>query len=353
MSGWKGLGSISIQEARSMDEAESRLSVLREEYATVGVGDEIYSEIRNIVKAAVRGGNYPPMYSPTRIWDEEAFYTLANDFIVEKLHKRNYLAYLLQASTSMRAFRKSIESVFIRFLISKKKRTVFDNLFGRASLILSGDSRFKCFMPSPKKAHSQWGLSAWNAKEVFNSREEDLIKVGLALGGFKAVEYRLDARKISHIVSNKELADYIYHLFVATDSLLILPQILTVLKYRFNLLEVAEVSLEEPVSEDEEGNILTMGDTLATPEPSTATLETDEAAREVLLLLSPRQKQIFTEFQEYGATLLSVGENVGCSKSTVDNELRYIYSSISEVVDDEEQARAVYRRMLEILEEKN
>ena len=336
-----------------MDKAESRLSLLKEECAAIGVGEEIYSEIRNIIHAAVRGGNYPTMYSPTGMWNEEGFYTLANDFIVEKLLKRGYLAYLLQANTSIRAFRNSVESVFLRFLISKKKRTVLDNLFRRVYLILSGDSRFKCFITSTKKANSQWGLSAWDNKEVFNSREEDLIKVGLALGRFKIIEYRLDARKISHIISNKELADYVYNLVASVGSLLNLSQILTVLKYRFNLLEVTEVSMEEPVSMDEEGNVLTVGDTLATPEPSIPALETDESAKEALLLLSPRQKQILSKFQEPEATLSSIGENVGCSKSTVDNELRRISSNIAQVADDNEQAHAIYKRIVEILEEKN
>lgn len=336
-----------------MDKVESSLSLLKEEFSAIGVGEKIYSEIRKIVQAAIRGGNYPPTYSPTGIWDEEGFSTLTNDFVVEKLLKRGYLAYLLQTSASLGAFRRSAEYVFLKFLISKKKRTVLDNLFRRVYLILTRDGRFKCFIPSTKKAHSHWGLSVWNNKEVFNSREEDLVRAGLALGGIKVVEYRLDARKISHVMSDQGLADYIHSLFGSIGALLNLPQILVVLKYRFNLLEVTEVSLEEPVSEDEEGNILTVGDTLGMPEPGTIALENDEAAKEALQLLSTRQKQILTKFQEPGATLSSVGENVGCSKSTVDNELRRIYSSIDEVVDNKDQARIVYRRMIEILEEKN
>lgn len=336
-----------------MDNAESRLSLLRKELATVGVGENIYSEIQQNVRTAVRGGNYPPMYSPTGLWNEEAFCDLADDFIVEKLLKRGYLAYLLQTNTSMRAFRKSVESVFLRFLISKKKRTVLDNLFRRVYSILNDDGRFKCFVSSPKKAHSQWGLSVWNDREIFNSREEDLVKAGLSLGGIQVVEYRLDAKKASHIISDKGLADYICNLFATVDALLSPPQILDVLKYRFNLLEVTEVSFEEPISEDEEGNVLTVGDTLATPEVITGTLETDEAAKEALELLSPRQRQILTKFQEPGATLSSVGKIVDCSKSTVDNELRRIYSSIAEFVDDEEQARVVYQKMIETLEKKN
>lgn len=334
-----------------MDNTASSLSLLKEEFSTIGVGEKIYSEIRKIVQAAVRGGNYPPTYSPTGIWDEDGFSTLTNDLIVEKLLKRGYLAYLLQTNASLGAFRKSVESVFLKFLISKKKRTVLDNFFRRVYSVLIRDDRFKCFIPTTKKAHSHWGLSIWNDKEVFNSREEDLVRAGLALGGIKVVEYRLDAKKNSPVISDKVLADYIYSLFTSVGALLSLPQILIVLKYRFNLLEITEVSLEEPISEDEEGNILTVGDTLGTPEPGTIALENDEAVKEVLDLLSPRQKQILAKFQEPGATLTNIGENVGCSKSTVDNELRRVYSSIAQVVDDEEQARIVYKRIIEILEE--
>ena len=330
-----------------------KLEVLIEEWDAEGMGKRIYNEIYSIIKAAVKGGGYPTVYSPTGTWNEEAFCTLANDFIVEKLLKRNYLAYLLQTNATLRGFRKGVESVFKNFLISRKKRTALDNLFRRANNILQQDSRFKCFVSASKKAHSLWGLSAWNTGEVFNGREEDLVRMGLRLGGITVTEYKPEAKKISHILSDKDLADFMYNLFVKVDSLLGLPQILVVFKYRFNLLEITEVSLEEPVSIDEEGNILTIGDTLGAPEPSISAPEIDEASREVLRLLSPRQKQILVEFQDPEATLSSMGERVGCSKSTVDNELRRISSVLAGVADDDEQARAIYDRIIELTSEEN
>lgn len=334
-------------------DVDPSLQILIDEFVARGIGEKIYSEVCAIVKATIIGGRYPTMYSPSGMWDEEAYYTLANDFIVEKLWKRGYLGYLLQVNTSFRGFRKGVESTFKNFLISKRKKTALDNLFRRANNILHQDDRFKCFVNASKKAHSLWGLSTWNMSEVFNGREEDLVRTGLKLGGTRGTEYRPEAKKISHILSDKELADFMYNLFVEINSSLSLSQLTIVFKYRFNLLEITEVSLEEPISEDGEGHILTIGDTLSAPESSTAALEIDEAVGKALRLLSPRQKYILMEFQDREATLSSIGKRVGCSKSTVANELQRIRSIIAEVSDDNEQASAIYNKMVEVIFNEN
>ena len=335
------------------DNIDPSLQVLIDEFESRGIEKKIYSEIRAIVKATIIGGRYPTMYSPLGKWNEEAFDILTDDFLVEKLCKKNYLAYLLQANASIRTFRKGVESVFKNFLISKKKRTALDNLFRRANNILHQDSRFKCFANASKKAHSLWGLSTWNTPEVFNGREEDLVLMGLKLSGPRGTEYRPEAKKISHILPDKELADFMYNLFAEVDSSLSLSQLIIVFKYRFNLLEITEVSLEEPISVDEEGNILTIGDTLGVPELGTAVPEIDEAVGKVLRLLSPRQKHILVELQDPRATLSSIGKRIGCSKSTVDNERRRISSILGEVSDDAEQACAIYDKIIERIRDEN
>ena len=332
---------------------ETSLQVLIDDWTTMEVGEIVYAEICAIVKAVIIGGNYPPIYSPTGVWDEHAFCSLANDFIVEKLLKGGYLAYLLHTNTTIRAFRRGVDYAFKNFLISKKKRTSLDNLFRRAYDILNRDGRFRCFVPTTKKARSLWGLSAWDSREIFSGREEELVRIGFSSGRIRMVEYRLDAKKMSHIVSNKELSDYMYSLFMAVDSLLSLEHLLIVFKYRFNLLEIKEVSLEEPALVDDDGSIITIGETVGTSEPVTAVMEIEEAAAEVLRSLTPRQKQILIEFQEPEPTLSSIGERVGCSKSTVDNELKRIHSVLAEVADDDEQAHIVFRRMVDIIEREN
>jgi RNA polymerase sigma factor (sigma-70 family) len=325
------------------------LQELREEFTTERIGNKIYSEVRAIVKFAIIGGGYPTMYSPMGKWDEEAYDILTSDFCVDKLLKKNYIAYLLQANTSIRTFRKNTEGVFKNFLISRKKKTALDHLFRRANKILQQDKRFKCFSVAKKKAHSSWGLSSWVTSQVFDGREEDIFQIGLELGGTKKIEYRPDAKKISHVVPDKELAEFMYNLFATVKSLLNLTQIADVFKYKYNLLDISEVSFEDPVLIDEDDNILTIGDTVGTPEAGFEAQEIDDAAAEALRLLTPRQKQVLKEFQEAEATLSSMGTRIGCSKSTIDNELRRISSIMERVSKDNEEARVIYNKIIAII----
>lgn len=325
------------------------LQALTKEFTAERIGHKIYSEVRAIVKCAIIGGGYPTMYSPVGKWDEEAYDILTSDFCVDKLLKKNYILHLLQANTSIRTFRKNVEGVFKKFLISRKKKTALDHLFRRANKILQQDKRFKCFTVANKKAHSSWGLSSWVTSQVFNGREQDLFQIGLELGGAAKIEYRPDAKKISHVVPDKELAEFMYNLFAAVKSSLNLTQIAGVFKYKFNLLEVSEVSVEDPVLIDEDDNILTIGDTVGAPEAGFEAQEIDDAVAEALCLLTSRQKQVLKEFQEREATLSSIGTRVSCSKSTVDNELRRISSIIERVSKDNEEARAIYDKIITII----
>lgn len=325
------------------------LQTLIKELKTEGIGKKIYSEVCKIVKFAIIGGRYPEMYSPTGRWDDEAYDTLTNDFVMEKLLKNSYIAYLLQTNTTMSTFRKSVEGVFKNFLKSEKKKTALDHLFRRANKILQHDNRFKCFSNASKKAHAFWGLSSWDKPKVFDGREEDLIRIGLEVCEIPIIEYAPDAKKISHIIPDKDLAEFLYALFTAINAMVNLSQMVIVFKYKFNLLEVIEASLEDPIIKSDDDNNLTISDMVGSCDPQFRAREIDEAAKEALGLLTPRQIKVLMEFQEPDATLSSMGARLECSKSTVDNELRRIMSTVEKVAENREHAGEIYNKIIRII----
>jgi DNA-directed RNA polymerase specialized sigma24 family protein len=327
---------------KKRDFDDSYFQILLDEFTSKGIGVRIYSEVLAVIKALILGGGYPIMYSPVGKWDEEAFLTLANDFIMNKLCKKNYLIYLLQANSNIRTFRKSLESVFRRFLISQKKRTVFDNLFRRTNKILNEDKRFKNFS-NTQKAHSYWGLAIWNKPKVFNNSDSHLVQSALEMSDPLLIDYRPEAKKLPHIISEKDLANFIYDFFNSVNSLLSLSQLMTVFKYKFNLLEVSETSLDDPASIDINDKIVKFNALKLT------NTEMQEMAREAIFLLSDRQRQILMAFQEPEATLSSIANSVGCSKSTVDNELKRVFSVFADLSDSEEQARDIYDIVIAIM----
>ena len=77
----------------------------------------------------------------------------------------------------------------------------------------------------------------------------------------------------------------------------------------------------------------------------------DESVDNLLPDLSGRQRTALQAYAKLGATLSTVAEELGCSKSTVDNELRRALHLIRRSAQDAEEAQRIYARLLERLGE--
>lgn len=329
------------------------LDALIEEFASGGIGQQLYREILGTVRAVVFGHGYPPAYSPTGRWDEDAITALAHDWATDKLLRRGQLEYLFLANETLRGFHKGMELSFRHFLIGQKKRTELDNLFQRANAILEADARFKILAETGRKATRLWGLSTWESRGALQGSDTELIAAGFRVPDVPVIRYRPDARKLSPVISDRDLAEFMLRLFEEIGSGLSLERVVVVFRYRFNLLEAEEVSLDRPAAVDQEGRELALGDTLAggtLPEDEALAAET---AAGVLRELSPRQRRVLLEYARPDATLTSVAELAGCSKSTVENELARVMRAIARSAGGPDEAQAVYERLIEALSSEN
>lgn len=325
------------------------LQALIEEYAAGGIGEQIYREILKTVSAVTLGHGYPLAYSPTGHWDEDAFTALAHDWTLEKLIRYGQLEHLLLANQTLSGFGKGLELSFRHFLIGHKQRTVLDNLFQRAAHVLESDPRFTKIVDTGRKATSLWGLSIWHDGEPFQGSDSELVAAGFRIPEHPVIRYRPDSRRLSPVISDHDLAELLADLLNELRRLLSLEQMVIVFRYRFDLLEVTEVSLEAPMGLSQGGDSLLLGEPMeagAGPEEEILVAET---ARVVLRELSPRQRQVMRAYAQVNATLTSVAELVGCSKSTVDNELRRAMGVIRYNAGDLDEAEAVYERLIEML----
>ena len=324
------------------------ISALFEEFASVGVGDLIYDELLLTVRLVVVGRHYPPAYSPTGRWDEDAYVALAHDWAMTKLLRLGHLEHLLLTNETVRGFRKGLQLSFVQFLISQKKRTALDNLFARTTGILSADERFRCFIESPRKSDRYWGLASWEWPEPYAGSEAALIATGLRLQGIRVIRYRTDAKKLSPIISDRGLADLLMQLLRSTNALLNLGQFVTVFRYRFDLLQAPEESTRELLDSED---IAPLGQRVQ--EGSGVSVEEqvllDEAAFWVLQTMPTRQQRVLLEYAYPDATLESIAHRVGCSKSTVDNELHRALQLLRNETETYEEARAIYERVLTLL----
>ncbi len=320
---------------------------LVDEYASIGLGEHLYQELLQTVRTVSR--HYPLSYSPTGYWDEDAFTALAHDWAIAKLWRLGQLEHLLLTNQTLTGFRNGLALSFRNFLISQKDRTALDNLFQRANFLLEHDLRFRLVGENRKKASRLWGLASWQEVQSYHGQDAELIRIGLSLQGFPIIRYRDDAKKNSPILTDVDLTVFLHALLEAVGFALSLAQFTLVFQYRFNLLDTDEISLEAALAEDSEGNSLQVSDMVSEGPTGEEVSIIDEAASALLSELSARQKQVLLTRAHPEATLTSVASQLGCSKSTVENEIRRALEAIGRHAETLEEAQAIYARFLELL----
>lgn len=323
------------------------LQTLVDEYASIGLGEHLYQELLRTVRTV--SWRYPVSYSPTGLWDEGAFTALTHDWAVAKLWRLGHLEYLLLTNQTLTGFRNGLAFSFRYFLISQKDRTALDNLFQRANTLLERDPRFRLFGETRKKASRLWALAFWQEVQPYQGQDAELIAIGLGLEGFPIIRYRDDSKKNSPILTDADLITFLQALLETVSRALSLAQFALVFKYRFNLLETDEGSLEVVLAEDSEGNSLQISNVIRERPTVEELAIINEAATTLLSELSPRQKQVLLTYAQPGATLTNVGGQLGCSKSTVENEIRRALEAIRRHAETMEEAEAIYARLLELL----
>lgn len=323
------------------------LQTLVNEYTSIGLGEFLYQELLQVVRTVSR--HYPVSYSPTGLWDEDAFTALTHDWATTKLWRLGQLEHLLITNQTLSGFRNGLVYSFRNFLISQKKRTALDNLFQRANVLLESDTRFRLFEDNKKKALRLWGLASWQESQPYREDEAELISAGLQLKNFSIIRYRDDAKKTSPILTDADLIVFLISLLEQVGYLLNLAQFVLVFRYRFNLLEVDETSLETLLAEDGEGNPFQVSDVISESATGEEIVIIDESTMTILDELSPRQKQALIAYALPKATLTSIAKELGCSKSTVENEIQRALEAIRRNTKTLEEAEAIFARLLELL----
>jgi hypothetical protein len=325
------------------------LQALVEEYASEGIGQVLYGTLLTVAGKVVIAGRYPTTYSPTGHWDEDAVTILVHDWATTKLLQRGHLEHLLLLNRTIRGFRLGLELSFRDFLISQRKRTTLDHLFRRTNQILNRDDRFKLIVSATKKAHQIWGRTDWDDREPFQGSDGDLIAAGFRIDEVPVIRYRAEAKKLSPILTDPDLAVFLLRLLDELGRPLSIGQIVTVFKHRFDLLEAHLAGLDDPVAPNQNGRPLTLSETISADLTTEDVIVSEELASELLSEMPLRQQRALLEYAQPGATLMSVAIRLGCSKSTVDNEIRRALDLIARRTDSHGEARDVYDLILERL----
>ncbi len=317
------------------------------EYEAQGIGTLLYALILDLVRQVVR--RYPPgIYSPNQVWDDDAITALCHDFTVEKLLGAGWLEHHLLAEETIAGLKRVLRRDFRHFLISRRRRSEYLNLFGRVRKILRDDPRFQAYRAHGNAAAGIWGLDKWTNKEIAQQLDgvvEAMFTVELP----PLIRYRADSKKLSHLISNADLGRLLESTFRTVDRYISLGLLMEGLRYRLSLLESAAISLDEPVGRQDEDR----GQTYADIVPDLANPETEvtsvQIAEDIFEMISDRQRRVLAlRLSLTDPTLKQIGKRIGVSKSTIHNDLTVVTQHIASTGATKEEAEKVILYLSEL-----
>jgi len=350
------------------------LQDLRDEHDDVGIGPLLYGEVNAAVRRSVVRGRYPVRYSPTRQWDEEAYWELAHAWLSKRLLREPHLKDLLMTKQTVEAVRTGLDHYFRHFLIDQRERTALDNLFDRADALLRADPRFRAFGRARKRAEQHWGLACWPVAEPYQGPEAEVVAAGWAVPNMTVVRYNANARKEAHLVPRQDLGRLLEGTLATVARTLTLAQFAIMFRHRFDLDDIVTTPLDAPLrGREHDTGDLRVVDTVAAPEiAEDIVLRRELAAPDAQITaavdrieqgLNGRQRRVVVANDQAGATVRSIAMQLQVSKSTVGNDLQHLEDLLRqewarlegllyqegmrwERVTEDELA-SIYRRLLE------
>jgi RNA polymerase sigma factor (sigma-70 family) len=323
-------------QAATMIDQQAYLA-LREAYRASGeISEDLYWLLLRLVRGLVFRGELPPAYSPTGRWDAEGAQEAAHGWIVRRLLRTNGLLAAFDHASAPRPFFRSLERSFRHYLENERERGEIDNLLSRARALLGDDDRFREWIPQARPSDSWWGLAGWTDPNPYQGSEDALLREAWAVGEVRLFRYSHRVERASPVLATDELARFLESLFERVGALLTLRLLAVVFRRRFDLdepttIEIGEEEIEQLPAEEEGEET-----------------EAAAAALAVVAELTPRRAEILVRKAD-GASLDAIGEALGISRGTVDNELKRAGASIDRHRGEFATREAVLEKLLDAL----
>lgn len=277
--------------------------------------------LRVAVSRLIRFGGLPPIYSPTGRWDREAEDEVLSDWIAYRLLGKGQLAALLHQAATPASFSRLGELYLRRHLINRLAPNQASNLYARIREMLETSDEFE------STAKNGFWRIVDTSSLAFDGPESELVRAAWRLGDFKTIQFREDAKKLSHLLDAPELHRFIHGLLKESGYALTLRQIMRATVLRFDLEPVAF----EPLGDFEE--LLP-----AAPMPAVEVVSANIAARAALAELTSRQSAVLAR-QLAGATVREIAADLSVSIGTVSSEQRVIANVLGRISESQGASR--------------
>ena len=301
---------------------------LRDEYRRDGVGVLLLDLLGRIVWATVR--QYPPSeYSPYNNWDQATCEDILSDWIAERLWRRSDLQAMLSSAATVQQLRAALTTSLRQHLTNKRRRSIASNLYKRVRAMLRGNSDFRSVSSPLVEAEERWTLAGHGPSEPSTLSVGELTQIACELSDndLAVVRYGPFSQKLSPILRDTRLRDFLVHLFRRADGSLTLNTIIGVMRFRFSLTKEEHTELDDSI-------------------PSTRRGPADEAAVtinacSVVSRLSLDEVEIFTAYFRSQGSFSETARICECAPERAREVVHQAVSMICECSESEDDARAI------------
>lgn len=310
----------------------SDLEQLRAEHAKEVIGPELARLLARVATATAK--TYPPEYSPAGVWNDEAIADALQDWTEDRLLRRKDLAKLLAGARSERSIRAGLTTSFGQHLTNHRRRSAAANLYKRMQAMLRDDDAFAPAGGAGAAADRPWTLAADPAPAPSACGEDELVRSAFALSDeeLEVVRYGPHSLKESPILRRPALHRFLVHMLLQAEGTLTPAILIEVVKRRFNLLQPADVDIDEA----------------SELEAPTEDVELEAMAASVIARLGRERCELIRAQAEHEDPSVAA-EAAGVAPETMKRTLSEAIALVAEHASDADQARAVYKAVIERL----
>jgi hypothetical protein len=310
----------------------SSLEALRTEHEAKVIGPLLAGLLARVATATVK--TYPPDYSPTGTWNDEAIEDVLHDWTEDRLLRRKDLSKLLAGARSEGALRGGLTTSLGQHLTNNRRRSAAANLFKRVLAMLRDDDAFEAVGAVGPAADQPWTLAADPAQKPSPLDENDLVRLAFELtdDDLGVVRYGPHSLKESPILRQPGLHRFLTHTLEGAGGTLSPATFINVVRRRFNLIDPEDVEIEEATD----------------AEAPVRGVEIGALAASVISRMGQQRCELIIAQAQHDDPV-AAAEAAGVGIATMKRALSETLALVAEHATDADEARAIYKVVVERL----
>ena len=223
------------------------LDQMRVEHRAEFIGPQLLQLLARVASATAR--TYPPSYSDSGVWNEEAIADALQGWVTERLVGRKDLANLIAGARSLPSLRAGLTRSFRQYLTNGRERDSALNLYQRTVKLLRGDPDFEPVGSSSKPQDQVWTLASGPTDGPSTAPFKRRLEVAAELSDddLAVVRYGPASLKSSPILRAPALKRFVSHLLAGLGALTP-ADILEIMRRRFALPEPEQLELTDDLA---------------------------------------------------------------------------------------------------------